>query len=465
MNISKLVGLLLAGVMAVTGVPAVTEPLTVSASAEELLPAPKNIKITAVEETWFCISWSAVKGAQGYIVYLYDNNSGKYKRYKNSGTTDCAVTDLKRGETYRFKVAAYTGNTLKPTIHTMSKEYSVTTKLAEASSGKLLPAPEITYTSTSRKEITLKWSKVEGADKYGVFIYNDKTGTYQVYDFYKKSAAGSKITIKDLTPGVQYKIRVAALVKTTDDYEIQTLTKDIILTTNLSAPKNVVGYENGSGELTLAWLPVDRAVAYRVWYFSEKKGEYTKLKDVKTTSCKIKGLKTYNKYLFKVSAIKKGSENAADVDNYSEVYSFIVGGGKKITLPTFPKLGANADTAVKAMDIDSNDVYSYSSETMALKDLGDGGFIMLTFDENGKLAEGIYRVFYGCCNFEDALKKLNSKNGTPKTYTSGNENMIVWKKTGCIEYIDYSGGMFEYRIFDPEKIPDHLKDYYSELGL
>ena len=49
---------------------------------------------------------------------------------------------------------------------------------------------KVTVTQTT-SSITLKWSKVSGADKYNVYKYNTKTKKYDLY----KTVKDAKITI------------------------------------------------------------------------------------------------------------------------------------------------------------------------------------------------------------------------------------------------------------------------------
>lgn len=56
------------------------------------------------------VSWSKVKGADGYKVYKYDSKAGKYKAVKTikSGkTVKWTNSKLKKGKTYSYKVKAY----------------------------------------------------------------------------------------------------------------------------------------------------------------------------------------------------------------------------------------------------------------------------------------------------------------------------------------------------------------------
>ncbi len=88
-------------------------------------------KKTSSSATSVKLTWSAVKGADGYRVYKYNASTKKYVKYKDVLTASCTVTGLKASTTYKFKItplkftvqnttnvisAKTTGKTTKPSI-------------------------------------------------------------------------------------------------------------------------------------------------------------------------------------------------------------------------------------------------------------------------------------------------------------------------------------------------------------
>ncbi len=90
--------------------------------AASKLAAPKITGTSSSSKT-ITVSWSSVKGADGYKIYKY--NSSK-KKYKECGSVDSSspcfyeITGLKSGKTYKFKVAAYVEKSGKKTAQTKS---------------------------------------------------------------------------------------------------------------------------------------------------------------------------------------------------------------------------------------------------------------------------------------------------------------------------------------------------------
>lgn len=102
------------------------------------------------------LTWDAAPGAESYTVYIKKN--GKYKKFKTTSKAALSVSGLKNGKTYEFLI-----------------RYSVDGKLSEIAdsykvsvTAKYKPIVSLTANEGS---ITIKWSKVENAEKYKVFKY------------------------------------------------------------------------------------------------------------------------------------------------------------------------------------------------------------------------------------------------------------------------------------------------------
>ena len=80
-----------------------------STAKAEKLAAPKGFSYQA-NTNEVRLSWKAVKGAAAYKVSIYDAESGKFKTYKTTKTTNCSIKDLKKNTTYKFKVTTMIQN-------------------------------------------------------------------------------------------------------------------------------------------------------------------------------------------------------------------------------------------------------------------------------------------------------------------------------------------------------------------
>lgn len=237
----RVLGALLAGIMAFSAAPQIAEPLTITASAATKLAAPKTITAT-IKDKSIKLKWSKVKGASGYRVYAYNTKTKKFVKYKNVSGTSCTVSGLKAGTTYRFKIAALVKSGSKLVEQTQSNAQSVTTKLS---------APANFKATASATAIKLTWKKVTGAAGYRILIYDSVTKQYKTY----KNITGTKFTFKNLPAGT-YKFKVAALIKKNGNVKEQMqssavsakLTKGATSATSaaVAAKEHVCGYRYGT---------------------------------------------------------------------------------------------------------------------------------------------------------------------------------------------------------------------------
>lgn len=74
------------------------------------------------------LTWNEVEGAALYKVYMYNDETGKFTKYKDVKNPKCRISGLEANTKYRFKVAVYTedadGKQVKGAV---SKTVSVTT--------------------------------------------------------------------------------------------------------------------------------------------------------------------------------------------------------------------------------------------------------------------------------------------------------------------------------------------------
>lgn len=115
------------------------------------------LKVKAkIKDDTVTLTWNKIKGAESYTVYQYKN--GKYVKLKETDKTAVTYKKLKNGKTYKFLVKYTKNGRLSST--TNSGKISVTIKYK--------PVVKVTSTQNSVK---LKWSAVDGAEKYAVYKY------------------------------------------------------------------------------------------------------------------------------------------------------------------------------------------------------------------------------------------------------------------------------------------------------
>lgn len=136
------------------------------------------------------LTWNAVSGASEYTLYQYKNNG--WTKLTTTRKTSAKLNNLANNKTYRFMVRANVGGTL--TAKTDSCQLSFTACYK----------PVLTTTSKSGK-ITMKWSEVNNATKYGIFQYTNGS--------WKQLATTTKLSCTiSARSGKTYRLGVKALV-------------------------------------------------------------------------------------------------------------------------------------------------------------------------------------------------------------------------------------------------------------
>jgi len=252
------------------------------------LPATKKISFTSGTSS-VKLTWEKVPYASGYKVYR--KTSDGLKEVGSTSKNTLTVNKLTAGKRYTFVVKAYAKVGSKTYVSDASKSVYTVTK---ASAPKKLVATQTVTT------VTLKWSKVSGADSYRVYKYNSKT---KKYDFYK-TVSGTKLTIKKLKSGTSYKYLVRAVTLTADKVKVTGEAKTLTVSTLPKAPEIKVTTKGGTA--TVKWSKVTGATGYRIYCMDSKTKKLTLIGTVKSnqTSFKKSGYKKGSKYLFAVRAYK-----------------------------------------------------------------------------------------------------------------------------------------------------------------
>lgn len=159
---------------------------------------------------------------------------------------------------------------------------------------------KITATQTTTS-ITLKWSKVTGADGYRVYQYNAKTKKWVKV----KDVTGTSLKINKLTAGTKYKFRVKAYTK--DDGTIWGAYSSTFETATKCKTPSIIELTTTKGKASFTWSNVSGESGYQVYYSTKKDSGYKKVASYKanTTKGSKSKLTSGKTYYFKVRAYKK----------------------------------------------------------------------------------------------------------------------------------------------------------------
>lgn len=170
-------------------------------------------KLKSIENTehGVLVKWGKVKGADSYDIYRKTGSSGKYSKIGTTTKTYYTDKTAKSGKKYYYYVKAENEAGLSSASSSLSKYHLADTSLKTPSSTK--------------NGITLKWSKVTGAEGY--YVYR-KTGSGS-YEKIATVKGNSKVTYTDkkAKKGKTYTYKIKAYKsKTTSAYSNAKKIKD-----------------------------------------------------------------------------------------------------------------------------------------------------------------------------------------------------------------------------------------------
>lgn len=165
----------------------------------DILPGITS-KISASQSTnAIKLKWSAVPGATGYRVFLYNAKTKKYTTLTNTTKNTYTVSKLNTGTNYTFAVRAY--STVSGKVF-WSAGYKTLTTATKPNT------PSLKVVAGAGKAV-LTWNKQTGADGYVVYMSTSKDGKYTRIATVKGNSSVN-YTKTGLTKGKTYYFKVAA---------------------------------------------------------------------------------------------------------------------------------------------------------------------------------------------------------------------------------------------------------------
>lgn len=162
---------------------------------------PKLISAEPAGYDGVTLTWEAVPGASAYQVYRSVSKGGGFKKVatlKSIKETKWTDEKLITGKKYYYKIKAQVLAGKKSTSGFSNTVFA-----------KPLPAAAGLVTFVSEKKITLRWSRVAGADGYEIFRSTKADGTYKMIKNVKKGKTTS-YTDKKKKSGTTYYYKMRA---------------------------------------------------------------------------------------------------------------------------------------------------------------------------------------------------------------------------------------------------------------
>lgn len=289
---------------------------SVEVSVTNTIGKVTGLKVVTTTPSKVKLTWTAVDGAEGYLVQKQVN--GKWTSVKTTTSTTYTVTGLKTGSTTSFRVRAYVKQGNEKIYGSVSSTVKGTAQVPKISGFK------VATTSVSTAKVSWSSASVSGYQIYR----KTETGSWKKYkNIYSKST--TSLTEKNLELGTKYSYKIRGFYKTDSKTYYGEFSSVKSIRPALPA---VVGIELNSISKTTAiitWDKVSGAQGYQVYDYAS--GKAVKLPTVNTNKAYI-SIKDGEAYKIKVRAYTKATKTGETAKGaFSEVYELYAPPAKAVS--------------------------------------------------------------------------------------------------------------------------------------
>ena len=240
------------------------------------------------------LAWDKVPGATKYAVTREGTTVASYTE-----SCEFEARGLANGVSYGYRVRALIDGSWTPL--TDSTVWAIPSDPE---------APKAVASLDAEGSVNLKWSAVDGADKYAIALKTN--GGYSTYTY---DCRRTEFSVKNLKPGNYQFLVQAHLPSGWSSFSANDLVS--IRVPDPSSPMVAVGY-SGSNSAVLSWDSVPGAAKYAIAEY--KNGSFCNLSiDHKATSYEVKDLNLGEKHRYLVQAFVDGAWSKYSEDDLVEV--------------------------------------------------------------------------------------------------------------------------------------------------
>lgn len=135
---------------------------------------PKEQEPEATKNT-VKLTWEKIKNADGYAIYRYDPDTGKYVLIKKTEKTSFTDKNLKTATGYQYKIKAYKKVGTK-TVYSKGKKITAATTVPVPQNAQIKKVSG----NSSRTKAELSWKKAAKADGYYIYEYKASKHKFQL---------------------------------------------------------------------------------------------------------------------------------------------------------------------------------------------------------------------------------------------------------------------------------------------
>jgi len=144
-----------------------------------LIPTPEHVDIYNSAEDEISLSWDAVEGAKGYVVYRKESRNEEFKQFEKLKADETEITDdtVEPGKRYYYCIV-----TLAP-----DQEYNSDPTATYYLTARLTAPENISATNFLASSLLLTWNEVDDADEYLVYRAENYNGLYTIIGLTNKN--------------------------------------------------------------------------------------------------------------------------------------------------------------------------------------------------------------------------------------------------------------------------------------
>ena len=213
--------------------------------------APTGVAATAASATSITVSWSAVTGATGYIIYGGTSSSS----LSQIGTTTTATytqTGLAGGTTYYYAVAASNASGTSARSTTVS---------ATTQAGGPAAPTGVAAAAASATSIIVTWTAVTGATSYTIYGGTSSTTLSQI----GTATTATTYTQTGLTAATTYYYAVTVTTSSGTSARSTTISATTQAASDPAAPTGVLAAAASATSITVTWTAVTGATSYTIY--------------------------------------------------------------------------------------------------------------------------------------------------------------------------------------------------------
>lgn len=267
---------------------AASETITVTVGIK--LNIPQDLAATTTDGQ-ITVTWTAVQGAQGYILHYRNRNSNEGEKKIDVSRPTFIHTGLKNGDVYEYWVEAYkdvNGGTI----------YSDPSVTITQMVGAVLDAPKDFTAVNADGSVNLSWTAVQGAEGY--IIHASSGGRYYQFDVSKITYTHSDLNNGDVWT---YYVTAYKTVNGSRTYSKPSESKTITIGISLNSAVDLTATA-GNRQIDLTWTAVNGADGYVVYLYNSKTMEFEPITVTSKTTYSHVGLKNGKQYTYMVAPYK-----------------------------------------------------------------------------------------------------------------------------------------------------------------